>query len=177
MRKVQKVKKRFLTKKKIVIGILISILLLVTGGIWFYFHKLSEASEVLPYIERDLNTYLSYISEEQYDKAYSMFTDEIRKEQSFEDFKKVGLHAKPEYSDYQMFSIDETNFILRYHIGEPQYFIYQGELSYTDGARGKIEATFILKADKWELYGIEVQAPLSRYEKFNPPQEKLSPTP
>ena len=56
MRKQKNVKKGFIARKKVVAGIITLIILLIAGCMGFYYYKLSQAAEILPYIEQDLIT-------------------------------------------------------------------------------------------------------------------------
>lgn len=168
--------KRFFQKlskmKKILLGI-VFVILLILGSIFGYSYYLSsQAQKQMPYLEQVLNEFLIYESNKEYKKAYTLFSADYKQDEDVDTFINKSEYIRPETAGYLSRSLFLDDFRISFYLGQPILLRYHGHMLYGNGEEALVDATFVLKNNKWELYYVGIKAPQSRFDKFIPPQEK-----
>ena len=158
--------------KKILLGVVLIIILLL-GSIYGYSrYLLSQAEDQILSLEKVLDEFMIYETNKEYKNAYNLFSDQFTDYNDLNTFITSSEYEQPEMQGYIGRSLFLDNFWINFYIGQPIFLKYQGHFLYENGDEGQVDATFILEGNKLELYGINITAPPSRFNKFIPPQEK-----
>lgn len=146
--------------------IILSLTIVLVFGVWAYI--VWTTSKEIPWIERDINAFLVLMSNEDYEKAYEMFSNKYKKEENFETFRKSILPGKDTFLEYKPNSFRPAKATRFLHPLNPSTLRYVGEISYLNGGKAEVTATFILENNDWRLYLLEVNPINRESEKNNP---------
>lgn len=157
--------------------IFLSIGLLIGIGIGYSQYLWHKSSAEIHDLERIVDKYLIYQSNKEYTKAYDLHTEEYRAYDDLETYVQRSNYLRPATAGYMRNSLLLKDFFINFFVGQPITLVYIGYMLYEDRDQGYVTATFILKNNRWVLDGVNVSAPETRFDKYNPPQEKITPTP
>jgi hypothetical protein len=138
--------------KKVNIALL-SIVIVGSGILWYNDISLAPFHEGN---KRTVDYFLTNMSNEDYQRAYSMFSDKYKGEEDFETFEKNASGFKKVYGNYNENSFTVNNVTRHFQLLSPQTLEYTGEITYGSGEKATVTAIFIWENDDWRLYVINV---------------------
>lgn len=120
----------------------------------------------LPKVEKTLSTFMSDMSTNDVDGAYSLFSSSFQQANPKEKLIESLPHARQDLTDFS--SLEEKGFKVRSTTDGVNVYEYSGLVHYTDGTTGRLEATLIQESNAWRIQAISVDANLDRASKFIP---------
>lgn len=131
----------------LVIGIILLIIIIV-GGITLFQRAKDDAKEA----EIVITVFLTYMSNENYDSAYGLISNEWRVSATEEEFIQDVKSFRPMYLNFK--DITMTGFHVEKYAGKPYTCLYYGIINHKNGEKDGFRAVLYLENGKWRMAGI-----------------------
>jgi hypothetical protein len=126
------------------------VLLVVAFFGFLLFQGLKDA----PQIQSKVTFFMQYVSKDNLNSAYDLTSKEFKKTYSLEEFENLISTFKYQYSDFE--KQKQTGFTVESVSGQPTLYQYLGEITYTDGDKGGIDATLVKEEGEYKIQFIDV---------------------
>lgn len=147
----QKEQPKTKSKLKIVLAIIGTLVLLVVVFFGFIlFQSLKDA----PQIQKKVSSFMQYVSKDDFNSAYYLTSKEFKKTYTLGEFEKLVSTYNYQYSDFE--KQKQTGFVVEAVSGQPTLYQYIGEITYTNGDKGSIDATFVKEEGAYKIQFIDV---------------------
>ena len=149
--------------RRILIGAGVFFGLIVIGIIVLIF-GLFQLGGLAPEAKDQVTTFLTQVSNGQYEKAYENTASSFKESMSYENFELAMTFYQAQYSGFKSQRQVAISWETSTSTGE--VLTYLCEITYDDGDVGECTAVFVKENDEWLLHGMEVMVDLERLQKF-----------
>jgi hypothetical protein len=148
--------------------LIILILALVVGfissGVLLFSMLKGNVSGKPAQMNTKVSEFLTYTSAYDFDSAYALATVDFKTASSRDDFEKMIKLLPAQYTEFN--SVTQTGYKFNKNLGSPTMHTFFGDILYTDGTMGQVEAVLIEEEGVLKINYINVRVGMDRMEKF-----------